>query len=128
VRKEKHRFFFWCTHRRCIYFQNTALCKKHRIIFYTAQYNVHYSDFVVVRCGAVHFVNAFYTALHTLLLSKIYILYIHTDFCVNLIYTWNLCETRNCPGISRLIISDTHAILAKHYLQIFLIIIVVLLS
>jgi hypothetical protein len=35
-------------------------------MFYTAQCNVFYSDFVVVRCSAVYCVNAFYTALHTL--------------------------------------------------------------
>jgi hypothetical protein len=43
--------------------------KSTAIFFYTAQCNVYSSDFVEVRCGAVHFVNAFYTALHTLVIS-----------------------------------------------------------
>jgi hypothetical protein len=70
VQKEKHRCFLVqkSAHNAGAFIFKTPHCvkKKHRTIFYTAQCNVYYSDFVVVRCGAVHCVNAFYTALHTL--------------------------------------------------------------
>jgi hypothetical protein len=58
-------------HRHIVirYIHNIQHCvkKSTAIFFYTAQCNVYFSVFVVVRCDAVHCVNAFYTALHTLL-------------------------------------------------------------
>jgi hypothetical protein len=65
VQKKMHRHFV------VSYISKIQHCvkKSTAIFFYTAQCNVYFSVFVVGRCSAVHWVNAFYTARYTQVLS-----------------------------------------------------------